>query len=80
MLDLRLPVGIFFFIVGSILTVHGLVAPTPVEGYILDLDWGACLVVFGAVMTFYGRQGQKEEDEHEKPAQTRPAPEVPKRR
>ncbi len=60
MLDLRLPVGIFFLMIGAVLLVDGLLHPilTPGVGIILNRDWGLILVVFGAVMTFFGARAQ----------------------
>jgi hypothetical protein len=62
MLDLRLPVGLFFLIVGAILLVDGLVHPiiTPGVHLVLNRDWGVCLLVFAALMTFFGVRGQRQ--------------------
>ena len=62
MLDLRLPVGLFFLIIGAILLVDGLIHPimTPGVHLILNRDWGACLLVFGALMTFFGARAQRQ--------------------
>jgi hypothetical protein len=78
MMDLRLPVGTFFLIVGAILAVHGIVSPHPVEGYLLDRDWGGCLVVFGALMTFFGWRGQKADDEYDEAADAKETAAAPK--
>ena len=61
MLDLRLPVGIFFLIVGAILTVDGLIHPilTPGVSLVLNRDWGLLLLIFGALMTVFGARAQK---------------------
>jgi hypothetical protein len=61
MLDLRLPVGLFFLIVGTILFIDGLIHPimTPSVNLVLNRDWGACLLVFGALMTFFGARAQR---------------------
>jgi hypothetical protein len=62
MLDLRLPVGLFFLIIGAILLIDGLIHPvvTPGVHLVLNRDWGACLLVFGAVMTFFGARAQRQ--------------------
>ena len=54
--DLRLPVGLFFLVAGLILAQEGVRHPQLLPGAPLnaDLDWGAVLLVFGAVMTFFG--------------------------
>jgi hypothetical protein len=56
MIDLRLPVGIFFFIVGVILTITGLTHPvhTSALSFSLNLGWGIILLIFGALMTVFG--------------------------
>lgn len=61
MLDLRLPVGIFFLIIGAILAVDGLIHPVHTKGLslVLNLDWGLCLVVFGLLMTVFGAAAQR---------------------
>ncbi len=61
MLDLRLPVGIFFLIIGAILTVDGLLHPiqTPGVNLVLNRDWGLLLLVFGALMTGFGARAQR---------------------
>jgi hypothetical protein len=64
MLDLRLPIGLFFSLIGAILLVDGLLHPiiTPGVHLILNRDWGACLLVFGVVMTFFGLRAPKTDD------------------
>jgi hypothetical protein len=61
MLDLRLPVGIFFLIIGVILALDGLIHPvmTPGVPFVLNRDWGFCLIVFGGLMTAFGAVAQK---------------------
>lgn len=56
MLDLRLPIGLMFSLVGSIMLVYGLVTNGNAELYgrslniNINLYWGAALLVFGLVM------------------------------
>jgi hypothetical protein len=61
MLDLRLPVGLFFLLIGAVLTVDGLLHPitTPGVNLVLNRDWGICLLLFGALMTFFGVRAQR---------------------
>jgi hypothetical protein len=61
MLDLRLPVGIFFLLIGAILAVDGLLHPVHSPGVelVLNRDWGIFLVVFGALMTGFGGKAQR---------------------
>ena len=62
MLDLRLPVGLFFTIVGAILAVDGVMHPIHTDGvpFILNRDWGLCLLVFGLLMAGFGWKAQKQ--------------------
>ena len=61
MLDLRLPVGLFFLLIGAILGIDGLMHPikTPGVDLVLNRDWGALLFLFGAVMTAFGARAQR---------------------
>jgi multisubunit Na+/H+ antiporter MnhG subunit len=58
MLDLRLPMGLMFTIVGAILTIYGAVTFNQPDiykcslGINIDLWWGAVLTLFGAAMLF----------------------------
>ena len=53
-LDLRLPIGLLFTVVGLMLTVYGLLADRAIYarslGVNVNLWWGLVLVVFGVVM------------------------------
>jgi hypothetical protein len=53
-MDLRLPLGTFFSVVGLYLTVIGLVANKAIYakslGINVNLDWGLVLLVFGGLM------------------------------
>ena len=63
-LDLRIPMGLMFTLVGIILTVFGL-ATQGSDIYIkslglnANLDWGIVLLVFGVGMFLLGRAGQR---------------------
>ncbi len=58
MMDLRLPIGIFFLLVGLIMVGYGVVSPQDIphitEKVNIDLYWGIVLLVFGAPMTIFG--------------------------
>lgn len=63
-LDLRIPMGLMFTIVGLILTVYGLVTNGSSIylrslGINANLDWGIVLLLFGGMMYILGRRGQK---------------------
>lgn len=59
-MDIRLPVGVFFFLVGLILAVYGLVADSWIYqkslGVNINLYWGMVLCIFGVVMLLLGRR------------------------
>ena len=58
MMDLRLPIGIFFVLVGIIMTAYGVVSPHDIpnitEKVNINLYWGIVLLVFGIPMTIFG--------------------------
>jgi len=63
-LDLRIPMGMMFTLVGAILSVFGLVTMgNPMYerslGINANLDWGLVLLAFGLIMFFFGRRGQR---------------------
>jgi len=62
-LDVRMPIGVFFGLVGALLTAYGAVtrhepgaAPTGVP---IDLVWGAVLLAFGIVMVTLARRARR---------------------
>lgn len=63
-LDLRIPMGLMFTLVGLILSVYGL-ATRGSDIYLrsvginANLDWGLVLLLFGILMFLMGRRGQK---------------------
>ncbi len=61
-LDVRMPIGLFFVLVGALLTVYGAVtrhepgaSPTGVP---IDLVWGVVLLAFGIVMVTLARRAR----------------------
>lgn len=60
-LDIRLPIGLMFTIIGALLAVYGLVSDPALYarslGINVNLTWGICLTLFGFVMLFLGRRG-----------------------
>jgi hypothetical protein len=63
-LDLRIPMGLMFTLVGVILSAFGWATAgnamyVKSGGYNANLDWGLVLLVFGGVMFMLGRRGQK---------------------
>jgi hypothetical protein len=60
-LDIRLPIGMLFALVGAILTGFGLISDRAIYqrslGYNVNLWWGMVLLAFGLVFLYYGRRG-----------------------
>lgn len=60
-IDIRLPLGMMFSLIGLLLVVAGLVMDkesyTRSLGINVNLWWGLVLVVFGVVMFAFGRRG-----------------------
>jgi hypothetical protein len=58
-LDIRLPIGMMFSLLGALLAIYGLATGTDADMYKSSLDqnvnlwWGLVLFVFGAVMLFF---------------------------
>ena len=62
-LDIRLPLGAFFSLLGVLLTIYGwatLGTPgTAPAGVPIDLVWGAVLFVFGVALLALARHARK---------------------
>jgi hypothetical protein len=57
-LDLRVPLGLLFMLLGLILAVQGMAVGTRVLGFNVNLVWGAAMVAFGAIAWCSGRGGR----------------------
>ena len=63
--DIRLPIGGLFLLLGGILTVYGVATRSDAQLYVrsenvaINLWWGVVMLVFGAVMLFYGRRARE---------------------
>jgi hypothetical protein len=59
-LDIRLPIGMMFTVIGALLTGYGLIADKAIFarslGINVDLIWGAALLVFGLAFVVAGRR------------------------
>jgi uncharacterized membrane protein HdeD (DUF308 family) len=67
-LDLRIPLGVMFSIVGALLSIYGLVTRgseiyARSAGLDINLIWGIVMLVFGLAMFLLGRYS----DRHSKP-------------
>jgi hypothetical protein len=59
-LDIRLPIGLLFAILGALLAGYGLASDAAIYqrslGYNVNLWWGLVLLVFGVIMVWVGRR------------------------
>jgi hypothetical protein len=59
-LDIRLPIGMMFTVIGALLSGYGLVADRTIFdrslGINVDLIWGGVLLVFGLAFVIAGRR------------------------
>jgi hypothetical protein len=60
-IDIRLPIGMLFSVIGIILTIFGVLGDkaryAQSLGVNVNLWWGLVLIVFGAIMLLLGRRG-----------------------
>ena len=59
-LDIRLPIGLLFSVLGLLLLGYGVVSDPSIYqrslGYNVNLAWGAVMEVFGSTMFLFGRR------------------------
>ena len=59
-LDIRLPIGMMFVIFGAVLTTYGMVSDPAIYqrslGINMNLNWGAVMLITGAVLLYFGRR------------------------
>lgn len=62
-LDIRLPIGMMFAIIGAVLAVFGLLSDANIYerslGYNVNVWWGAVLVVFGLIFLYFGSRATR---------------------
>jgi len=64
-LDIRLPIGMMFSLLGALLTIYGLCTGTDSDLYKSSLDinvnlwWGLVLFFFGAIMLFFALRDRR---------------------
>ena len=56
-LDIRLPIGLMFSVLGVLLIVVGLIVPLGASSVNVNLWWGAVMFLFGVIMFVLGRRG-----------------------
>jgi hypothetical protein len=75
-LDIRLPIGLLFLILGGLLVLYGLISGDEIYRRSLDVNvnlwWGLVLLVFGALMAFAGRRRPAPPPSGEAPAHPGP--------
>ena len=63
--DIRLPIGSLFLLLGGVLTVYGIVTKSDTQLYArsenitINLWWGIVMLVFGALMFYFGRKAKE---------------------
>ncbi|HKR09048.1 MAG TPA: hypothetical protein VJS39_07665 [Gemmatimonadaceae bacterium] len=63
--DIRIPIGALFLLLGTVLTVYGVVTKSDAQLYVrsenivINLWWGLVMVVFGALMLFFGTRAKQ---------------------
>ena len=62
-IDVRIPIGLLFSLVGLILVIFGAVSDRAIYerslGINVNLGWGLVLLAFGIVMLLLGRRGSR---------------------
>jgi hypothetical protein len=67
-LDIRVPLGLIFLIIGGIMAIFGLVTHGDATLYARSLDvdlnltWGGIMFVFGAIMFYVGKRQKWQDD------------------
>ena len=65
-LDIRLPIGLMFTIIGLLLSGYGAMADRAIFvrslGINVDLIWGVVLLAFGLLFAIAGRRGHRTAD------------------
>lgn len=65
--DIRMPIGLFFLILGGLLSIYGLYTALAgrsemyqrSQGINVNLWWGLCLLAFGAAMAWFARRATR---------------------
>ena len=62
-LDIRIPIGLMFSILGGLLTIYGLVSDKAIYrrslGINVNLGWGLAMLLFGLMMLYLGWRRNK---------------------
>ena len=63
--DIRLPIGALFLLLGGVLAVYGAITKSDTQLYArsenitINLWWGIVMLVFGALMFYFGRKAKE---------------------
>ncbi|HJQ10861.1 MAG TPA: hypothetical protein VJ840_07495 [Gemmatimonadaceae bacterium] len=63
--DIRLPIGALFLLLGGVLTIYGVATKSDTQLYVrseniaINLWWGIVMVIFGALMLYFGRRAKE---------------------
>ena len=62
-LDIRLPIGLMFVILGGLIVIYGFVSDPSIYqrslGINVNVWWGLVMLAFGLIMFVFGRRGSK---------------------
>jgi len=62
-LDIRTPIGLLFLSLGGLLVIYGFFSDPGIYFRSLNINinlwWGLALLVFGGIMTYFGRRKTK---------------------
>jgi multisubunit Na+/H+ antiporter MnhG subunit len=67
-LDIRIPLGLIFLLIGGLMSIYGLVTRNAADiyeksmGINLNLTWGLVMFVFGLIMFLVGRRQKWQND------------------
>jgi hypothetical protein len=67
-LDIRIPLGLIFLLIGGLMSVYGFITRHSTDIYAksmginLNLTWGLLMFVFGATMYLVGRRQKWQDD------------------
>ena len=67
-LDIRIPLGLVFLIIGGIMGIYGIFTNGDTAlyekslGININLVWGGLMFVFGAIMFFFGKRKKSQDD------------------
>jgi multisubunit Na+/H+ antiporter MnhG subunit len=67
-LDIRIPLGLIFLIIGGLMTLYGIITRNAADLYAKSLGvninfiWGIVMLLFGLIMFYFGRRQRWQDD------------------